>query len=216
VATFERRKLSDYGFGLRKAVTRFLSEAGWGIFFISPLVFVLFESHHVVFEHYPVPLGSAFLYGIEWFVSTFFVGAFEETLFRGYLQWTLGRGVTFLGASLLLAILFGVAHGSNPGESHVGLVSAAMIGFVFSISIWYTRSLWWAIGFHTAWNWGITFFYGTPNSGLLAAGHFLSIKPRGLRHERRVYWSRGKRFCVADCAVCGRGDLPDLPTGGFD
>ena len=109
----------------------------------------------------------------------FFVGAFEEMIFRGYLQWTLGRGITFWGASLLLAILFGAAHGSNPGESHIGLVSAAMFGLVFSLSIWYTRSLWWAIGFHTAWNWGMTFFYGTPNSGLLAVGHFLSIEPRG-------------------------------------
>jgi membrane protease YdiL (CAAX protease family) len=179
MALLERRKLSDYGFGLRKVATRFLSGAGCGFVFISLLIFVLFASHHVTLEHLPVPLGSAFLNGVEWFVSMFFVGAFEETLFRGYLQWTLGRGMTFWGASLLLAVLFGVSHGSNSGESHVGLVSAAMLGLVFSISIWYTQSIWWAIGFHAAWNWGMTFFYGTPNSGLLAAGHFLSIKPRG-------------------------------------
>jgi hypothetical protein len=109
----------------------------------------------------------------------FFVGAFEETLFRGYLQWTLSRGLTFWVASLLLAIAFGAAHGWNPGESHVGFFSAAMLGFAFSTSIWYTQSIWWAIGFHAAWNWGMTFFYGTPNSGILAAGHFLSIEPRG-------------------------------------
>jgi hypothetical protein len=180
MARLEGRRLADYGFGSRKAVNRFFQGAGWGFFFISLLIFVLFASHHLTFERHPVPFGSAFLYGIEWFISMFFVGAFEETLFRGYLQWTLGRGMTFLTASLLLAILFGVAHGSNPGESHVGLVSAAIFGVVFSLSIWYTRSLWWAIGFHTAWNWGMTFFYGTPNSGLLAAGHFLSIKPHGV------------------------------------
>jgi len=35
---------------------------------------------------------------------------------------------------------------------------AGLFGLLFSLSIWYTRSLGWAIGFHTAWNWGMTFF----------------------------------------------------------
>lgn len=179
MARLERRRLADYGFGPRKAVTRFFFGAACGFFFISLLVVVLFESKAVTLSHPPIPLHSVLLWGIEWFVSMFFVGAFEEILFRGYLQWTLGRGLTFWVASVLLAILFGLAHGSNPGESHIGLVSAAAFGLLFSLSIWYTRSLWWAIGFHAAWNWGMTFFYGTPNSGLLAEGRFLSIAPRG-------------------------------------
>ncbi len=179
MALLEKRQLSDYGFGLRKAVTRFLSGAGWGFVFLSLLVCILFVSHHAILEHHPLPVGSAIRYGVEWFISMFFVGAFEETLFRGYLQWTVGRGMTFWMASLLLAIVFGAAHGRNPGESHVGLFSAAALGFAFSVSIWYTQSIWWAIGFHAAWNWAMTFVYGTPNSGLLAAGQLLSIKPRG-------------------------------------
>lgn len=180
MAKLEHRKLADYGFGLRKAVARFFSGAGWGFFFINLLVFVLFELRLVAFEYHPAPLSTTIGYGAQWFISMFFVGAFEEALFRGYLQWTLGRGITFWGASLLLATLFGAVHSLNPDESHVGVISAAMGGLVFSLSIWYTRSLWWAVGFHTAWNWGMTFFYGTPNSGLLAVGHFLSVKPRGM------------------------------------
>jgi len=179
MARLERRRLADYGLGPRNALKRFFAGAAWGFVFISLLVFALFALHDVALQHQPVSLRSALLYGAEWFLSMFFVGAFEEALFRGYLQWSLGRGMTFWGAALLLAILFGAAHGSNPGESPVGLVSAALFGLLFSFSIWYTRSLWWAIGFHTAWNWGMTFFYGTPNSGLLAAGHLLSIAPRG-------------------------------------
>lgn len=179
MANVERRRLADYGFQARKAVTRFFTGAGWGFAFISLLVFALLASHHLILEHHPVSGGLAFRYGVEWFISMLFVGAFEETLFRGYLQWTLARGMTFAAASGVLAILFGIAHGLNPGESRIGLVAAAVFGLVFSLSIWYTQSLWWAIGFHTAWNWGMTFFYGTPNSGLLAAGHFLSVKPKG-------------------------------------
>ncbi|MBB5064302.1 CPBP family intramembrane glutamic endopeptidase [Granulicella mallensis] len=179
MARLEKRQLADYGFGRSNELGRFFSGAGWGFFFISLLVFVLFETHNLVFENHPIRLGTAFLYGVEWFISMFFVGAFEETIFRGYLQWTLARGITFWGAAAVLAIIFGSAHGSNPGESHIGLFSAAAISLALSLSIWYTRSLWWAVGFHTAWNWGETFFYGTPNSGLLAQGHLLSIRAEG-------------------------------------
>lgn len=179
MAAVEHRRLAYYGFGAKDAVKKFFLGAGWGFFFISLLVVALFALHHLTFERDAVSLGTTVRYGVEWFITMFFVGAFEETLFRGYLQWTLGRGLTFMVASLLLAILFGAVHGSNPGESYVGLVSAGIFGLVFSLSIWYTRSLWWAIGFHTSWNWGMTFFYGTPNSGLLAEGHFLAVKPNG-------------------------------------
>ncbi len=179
MAKLEGRRLADYGFGANKALKRFFFGVGWGFFFISLLVFILFEMNYVIFEHNPVQTQTVLIYGVEWFISMFFVGALEEVLFRGYLQWTLSRGTTFLVASLILGLLFGAAHGSNNGESHFGLVIAVIFGLVFSLSIWCTRSLWWAIGFHTAWNWGMTFFYGTPNSGLVAAGHFLSITPSG-------------------------------------
>jgi hypothetical protein len=47
------------------------------------------------------------------------------------------------------------------------------------LSIWYTGSLWWAIGFHATWDWGETYFYGTPNSGVAGEGHFLTAHPVG-------------------------------------
>jgi len=34
------------------------------------------------------------------------------------------------------------------------------------LEIWRTGDLWFAIGNHVAWDWGETFLFGTPNSGL--------------------------------------------------
>jgi membrane protease YdiL (CAAX protease family) len=68
----------------------------------------------------------------------------------------------------------------------VGLFSAGAVGLVFCISLWYTGSLWWAIGFHTAWDWGQSFFYGTSDSGMVAQGHFLNEHPTG-----PLLWSGG-------------------------
>ena len=95
------------------------------------------------------------------------MGIFEESLLRGYLQYTLSRGIGFWWAALLLSIAFAVWHVSNSGESLLGLLSVGAGGFVFCLSLWYTKSLWWAVGFHAGWDWGQSYFYGTPNSGLL-------------------------------------------------
>ena len=42
-------------------------------------------------------------------------------------------------------------------------------------------SLWFAIGLHAAWDWAQTFFYGTPDSGLLGVGHYLNSTSSGPR-----------------------------------
>ncbi|HJY08331.1 MAG TPA: CPBP family intramembrane glutamic endopeptidase, partial [Bryobacteraceae bacterium] len=61
--------------------------------------------------------------------------------------------------------------------------AAGVIGLVLAWSLRWTGSLWWAIGFHAAWDWAESFFYGVPDSGGLAPGHlFLSTHhgPEGL------------------------------------
>lgn len=75
--------------------------------------------------------------------------------------------------------LFGFVHISNNGENWIGIFAAAAIGFVFCVSIKLTGSAWWAIGFHAAWDWAETFFYGTADSGLAAQGSYLIAKPSG-------------------------------------
>jgi uncharacterized protein len=54
-----------------------------------------------------------------------------------------------------------------------------VVSLLLALSVWFTGSLWWAIGFHAAWDWGQSFLYGTPDSGLLVTGHYLTSRPRG-------------------------------------
>jgi membrane protease YdiL (CAAX protease family) len=113
-------------------------------------------------------------------------GFFEESVFRGYIQFTLTRGIGFWWGALLFAAVFGLTHGTNPGESPIGLASMVGAGLIFSLSLWYTGSLWWAVGFHAAWDWGQSFFYGTPDSGLVSQGHLFEAHPVG-----PLIWSGG-------------------------
>jgi len=92
----------------------------------------------------------------------------------------------FWEAAWLTSTLFGYLHTFNQGETWIGIFSAAAIGFAFCVSVRLTGSAWWAIGFHAAWDWTQTFFYGTADSGMVAHGHFLTTTPAGA-----ILWSGG-------------------------
>ena len=186
MARIECRPLCTYGYAGRARLARFLWGSLWGFIAITALVGVLWKQHLLVFDpgHLQGPL--AWRYGLEWLVMFFLTGVFEESLMRGYLQYTLTRGIGFWWGAVLMSVLFGVLHMGNGGESPVGLFSAGAVGLVFCISLWYTGSLWWAIGFHALWDWGQTYFYGTQDSGMVARGHLFAEHPAG-----PLLWSGG-------------------------
>jgi membrane protease YdiL (CAAX protease family) len=93
---------------------------------------------------------------------------------------------SFWQASWATSTAFGYFHTSNSGENAVGIFAAALIGFVFCVSVRVTGSAWWAIGCHAAWDWAETYFYGTPDSGFVAQRHFLTTTPFG-----NTLWSGG-------------------------
>jgi len=59
------------------------------------------------------------------------------------------------------------------------MFSAGLIGLAFCLSIWRTGSLWWAIGFHAAWDWAQSFLYGVADSGILVQGRLFATHPVG-------------------------------------
>ena len=88
-------------------------------------------------------------------------------------------GSSFWQGAWVTSTAFALYHTQNGGENWVGILAAASIGFVFCVSVWVTGSAWWAIGCHAAWDWSETFFFGTPDSGIVAQGHYLSTAPAG-------------------------------------
>jgi membrane protease YdiL (CAAX protease family) len=186
MARIEGRRLAVYGYAGRARLARFLWGGVWGFLALSALVSVLWKTHLLAFDAGRLHGLVILKYGLIWLLMFVFTAIFEESLLRGYLQYTLTRGMGFWWGALLMSIVFGAIHGSNKGESPVGLFSAGAVGLVFCISLWYTGSLWWAIGFHATWDWAQTFFYGTPDSGMVARGHMMSEHPIG-----PLLWSGG-------------------------
>ena len=61
----------------------------------------------------------------------------------------------------------------------MGIIAVSLAGLTFVFSLWWTGSLWWAIGFHAAWDWAQSYLYGVADSGLISQGHLLVSAPAG-------------------------------------
>jgi membrane protease YdiL (CAAX protease family) len=97
----------------------------------------------------------------------------EELLFRGYAFQSLIQALTFLPATLLTAVVFGLAHLQNPHMTAFSLSNVVLAGILFSFAYMKTRSLWLPFGIHFAWNFSQTTLFGFPTSGMVDDSHAL-------------------------------------------
>lgn len=197
MSLIERRPFARYGLTATRTLPDFAIGLLWGITMLSILIGCLLATHTIAFSGLALHGPLAFTYAVKWALVFLLVGLFEEFLFRGYLQYTVSRGVagitramdthnrhahliSFLVAAFIFSIVFfTLAHIGNHGETFEGIFAVALAGAVFAFSLWRTGSLWWAIGFHTSWDWAQSYLYGTPDSGNLAVGHLLISHPQG-------------------------------------
>ncbi len=194
MAKIENRSIGIYGLGGTRRLFHFSTGLAWGVAFLSLLVLTLKRAGLLIFDQRLLSGTSILRYGLIWLVGFLLVAMLEEYLVRGYLLFTLSRGLSgiyvalnatnskalgFWTAALLLSLFFGLAHRSNPGESPIGLLSAGLAALVFCLSLWRTGSLWWAIGFHTTWDWAQSFLYGVADSGTMVSFHLFSTHPFG-------------------------------------
>lgn len=180
VSRMEKRPLRDYGVPLRRALgIRFWEGCIWGFAALSAILLVLRATGHFQIDSVALR-GSALLrYALAWAAVFLAVGVNEEFTFRGYLLFVFSRRVRFWRAALLLSVLFGAAHLPNHGENALGILQVVEFALLMCFTLRRTGTLWFAVGFHAAWDWAETFFYGTPDSGLLGTGRFLGTSFHG-------------------------------------
>ncbi len=93
--------------------------------------------------------------------------AAEQALFTGYPFQTLLRAHPFWLPALLSALLFGYVHLGNPSVAPgFTFWNTALAGLWFAVAFWRTRSLWFVLGLHWAWNWTQGALLGIPVSGI--------------------------------------------------
>jgi len=180
LARLENRPVDVYGLPRRQAFgTKFWAGAVWGFGGISALLLLMHTVH--VFDFGDIVLHGPRVLRFAAFWGAYFVlvGLFEEFLFRGYFQFALSERAGFWPTAILGSMMFGGVHLLNTDENAAGAFGAGLIGLFLCFTLLRTGTLWFAVGFHAAWDWGETFLYAVPNSGTTEPGHLLSPTLRG-------------------------------------
>ena len=203
MARIEKREWGAYGLPLREVFSKlFWVGAVWGFLGITFLLVILFGMHAFDFGHVVLHGLGIVRFATFWGVLFLLVGLTEEFMLRGYSQFTLARGMGFWPAAVLLSAIFGAVHLKNPGEAWLGALAAGVIGLFFCLTLRRTGSLWFAVGFHAAWDWGESFFYSVPDSGQVSPGHLLSSSFHGSRWVTGgSVGPEGSLFCFVVIAV---------------
>jgi uncharacterized protein len=180
VARRRRRSMGDYGIPPQQAFGwRFWEGAIWGFAMLSLLLLALRVLGCFQIDSVALNGAAAFRYALEWALAFWLVGISEEFTFRGYLLFAAATRIRFWPAAVALSIGFAAAHIPNPGENVLGILQVLGTGLLFCFMIRRTGNLWFAVGYHAFWDWAQTFFYGTPDSGLLGEGRLLNTSAHG-------------------------------------
>ena len=178
MAGIERRSWLDFGLRDTRLARHFMGGAAVGLGAFALLMLALWLLGGIAIRPGDVSASAAGFAAI-WALGFLATGLFEEIAFRGYLLGRLGEAVGFPIAAILTSLLFGLVHLSSGFDAGVAIVDAVLIGGVLALSIRLTGSLWWAIGFHAAWDWAESYLFGAADSGLRVQGALLQSDPIG-------------------------------------
>lgn len=136
-------------------------------------------------------------------ISSFFIfvlgAAAEEVWFRGYPLQTLLRAWVWWAALIPSSVFFGLVHLLNPNVApRFTLVNTMLAGVWLAMAYLRTRSLWFPLGVHWAWNWTMGALCGIPVSGIT------KITPAPLLRATDMgpAWLTGGAYGLEGGAVC--------------
>ena len=182
MSRIERRNTGVYGLPLKGArvFERFIiGYLFWGFLPLYVCLLVLHMFHAYDFGGLALHGADIWVWGAKWLVVFIMVGLSEEFLLRGYSLYTLADGIGFWPAAIFMAVLFGLGHAGNGGETRIGLIATVVFALFASTTLRYTGNLWLAVGAHAGWDWGQSFFFGVNDSGIQAEGHLLNPSVHG-------------------------------------
>ena len=183
---YERGQLVDIGLGWTAASRRNLSLGILGgigagvVVLVGPMIFGVADLERVPDQHMQWPsvlfVSLVLLFGV--------VG--EEMLFRGYAFQVLVRAIGPFATILPMAVLFGLAHGSNLNFTVVALVNTVLWGVVLGYAFIVSGDLWLPIGLHFGWNWTL------PLLGVNLSGFTMVFTGYSMHWKIGALWSGGE------------------------
>ena len=123
----------------------------------------------------------------------------EEALFRGYPLQTFARAHLIWVGVLLTSVPFALGHLENPNAGSVlTFVNTALAGVWLAVAYLRTRSLWFPLGVHWAWNWALGALFGLPVSGITR----VAPNPILIGSDLGPAWLTGARYGIEGGVAC--------------
>jgi membrane protease YdiL (CAAX protease family) len=168
MARIEKRSIAEYGLPLRAGWGKLFGAGfAWGIASVALLIGLIFAAGGVTFSGFALSGGALAKSAILWLVTMIVLGLSEEFTFRGYPQICLSRGIGFWTAGVALSLLFGGLHyfGKGKLETMADGVSVTLIALFLVLTLHRTGNLWFAAGWHAAFDYAALSVLGAPNTG---------------------------------------------------
>ena len=124
--------------------------------------------------------GALLLSAVAWLLANVCIGLAEEFWYRSYILQTLWKSLGFWPAAIIIALNFAADHYFNKtGENVWDVITLVSLSLLMCYSVLRTGTLWFAVGFHVAFDYMQLFVIGTPNGSEIPVGRLLNVQFAG-------------------------------------
>jgi membrane protease YdiL (CAAX protease family) len=180
-AVYERRRVDSYGLTINRALSRqTLEGAVAGILMAGGVAAGMILLGGMQIRGLAVVGETLAAYALAWLGANICVGIAEEFWFRSYFQQTLWKAIGFWPSAAVIALLFAAIHYFfKSGENIWDVITLVSLSMLLSYTMLRTGTLWFAVGFHIAFDYMQLFVIGTPNGALIPVGRLLNVRFHG-------------------------------------
>jgi membrane protease YdiL (CAAX protease family) len=181
LALYEWRRVDSYGLSVNRAFSRQTFEGfAAGILMAGAVALGMFLLGGMQVRGLALAGNALALSALAWLGANIVVGIAEEFLFRSYLLQTLWKAIGFWPAAIFIAAVFAADHYFyKPGENIWDVITLVSLSLLMSYTVLRTGTLWFAVGFHIAFDYMQFFIIGTPNGKLIPVGRLLDVSFNG-------------------------------------
>ena len=180
-ALYEHRRVDSYGLPVKRAFSwQTFEGTAAGIIMAAAVACGMIALGGMQIKGVAGSGAAPLLSAVEWLAACVCVGIAEEFWFRSYLQQTLWKSLGFWPASTVVALIFAAEHYFfKAGENIWDVITLVSLSLLLSYSMLRTGTLWFAVGFHAAFDYMQLFVIGTPNGSHFPVGRLLNVSFNG-------------------------------------
>ena len=177
-ALYERRRIDSYGLPINRAFGwQTFEGAAAGIILAAAVALGMITLGGMQIKGLAGSGRALIVSAFAWLGANICVGIAEEFWFRSYFQQTLWKSIGFWPASAVIALIFAAEHYFfKTGENVWDVITLISLSLLLSYSMLRTGTLWFAVGFHIAFDYMQLFVIGTPNGARFPVGRLLDVR----------------------------------------